>query len=315
MTSNYYQLIEKIAKATGTSIEEINRKVEAKRAKLSGLISREGAAQIIAAEMGVNFEKQVLKLNEVVAGMKKINLVGKIIKMFPVREYKKDNREGKIGSFMLADETGMVRCVLWDTNHINLIEDGKIKENDIVEISNASIRNSEIHLTSFSDIKLSTKTIENVKTTADFKEKLINDFRVGESVKTRAFVVQAFEPRFFYVCPECNGKVIDTGDGSICEKHGRIVPSKRALLSLVIDDGTASIRAILFSENIEKLLKAEELENFGNAKDKLLGEEMIFSGNVRQNKMFNNPELFISDLEKIDLDKTIDALEKSTGLA
>jgi len=38
-------------------------KVEDKKAKLSGLISKEGAAQIIAAELGVNFEDQDLKLN------------------------------------------------------------------------------------------------------------------------------------------------------------------------------------------------------------------------------------------------------------
>ena len=39
MTSNYYQLIERIAKASGKQSDDINRLVEAKRAKLSGLIS------------------------------------------------------------------------------------------------------------------------------------------------------------------------------------------------------------------------------------------------------------------------------------
>lgn len=315
MTSNYYQLIERIAKAVGVNVDEINRKVEAKRAKLSGLISREGAAQIIAAEMGINFEKQLLKVNELVTGMKKLNLVGKIVKMYPVREYKKETREGKIGSFLVADETGMTRCVLWDTNHIKLIEDNQIKEGDIIEISNASVRNSEIHLTSFSDIKLSTKTIDKVKTTAEFRDKRIVDFRIGEHVKTRAFIVQAFEPKFFNICPECNGKVIDTGEGAVCEKHGRVNPLKRALVSLVVDDGSDNIRAILFSENIEKLLKVEELEDFLNAKEKLLGDEIIFSGTVRQNKLFNNLELFISDLAKVDLEKTIENLEKSVGFA
>ena len=55
---NYDVLLDKIAGASGVSREEIERKVEAKKAKLSGLISREGAAQIIAAELGVSFEDQ-----------------------------------------------------------------------------------------------------------------------------------------------------------------------------------------------------------------------------------------------------------------
>ena len=311
MTSNYYQLIERIAKASGKESEEINRLVEAKRAKLSGLISREGAAQIIASELNINFEKQVLKVNELVSGMKKVNLVGKIVRMFPVKEYKKENREGKIASMIVADETGMIRVVLWDVNHIKLVEDGKIKQDDCIEISNAAMRNSELHLTGFSDIKISGKKIENVKTTFDFREKKILEFRIGESVSTRAFIVQAFEPKFFEICPECNGKVIPSAEGQICEKHGRVVPLKRVLISLVIDDGTGNTRAILFSENVEKLLKQEELENPGTVKEKLLGEEIVFSGTIRQNKLFNNQELFVSNLERVDVEKVIGQLEKS----
>jgi len=311
MTSNYYQLIERIAKASGKDSEEVNRLVEAKRAKLSGLISREGAAQIIAAELNVNFEKQVLKVNELVSGMKKVNIIGKVVRMFPVKEYKKENREGKIASMVIADETGMVRVVLWDVNHIKLVEDNVIKQDDSVEISNASARNSELHLTSFSDIKLSQKKIENVKTSFEYGEKRIIDFKIGENVSTRAFIVQSFEPKFFEICPECNGKVVESAEGAICEKHGRVMPVKRVLISLVLDDGSGSIRSVLFSENVEKLLKPEELANPEGVKEKLLGEEIIFSGAVRQNKMFNNPELFVSSLEKLDIEKAIEQFEKS----
>ncbi|MEM4230461.1 MAG: hypothetical protein QXF25_01110 [Candidatus Pacearchaeota archaeon] len=314
MTSNYYQLLERISKAVGLPVEEINRKVEAKRAKLSGLISREGAAQIIAAELGINFEKQLLKVNELISGMKKVNLVGKIVKMFPVKEYKKEKREGKIASMFVADETGMIRVVLWDINHIKLVEDGVIKQDSFIEISNATVRNSELHLTGFSDIKISQKKIDNVKTTPDFHEKKLIDIKVGENVVLRAFIVQAFEPKFFEICPECNGRVIESQEGAICEKHGRIIPLKRVLISLVIDDGSSNIRAVLFSENVEKLLKQEELSNPDLVKEKLLGEEIIFSGNVRQNKLFNNIELFISNIEKVDIEKAIEHLEKSQTL-
>ena len=46
---NYNKLVERISKVSNLSAEEIERKVEAKKAKLSGLISKEGAAQIVAA--------------------------------------------------------------------------------------------------------------------------------------------------------------------------------------------------------------------------------------------------------------------------
>ena len=100
MIQDYVQLVERISKASGKEEGEINRLVEAKRAKLSGLISREGAAQIVAAELGISFDKAKVKINQIMEGMKKINVIGKIIQMFPVRSYQTDKRSGKIGKRM-----------------------------------------------------------------------------------------------------------------------------------------------------------------------------------------------------------------------
>lgn len=58
MMDNYNQLVERISAASKLPKEEIERKVEGKRAKLSGLVSKEGAAQIVAAELGINFDKE-----------------------------------------------------------------------------------------------------------------------------------------------------------------------------------------------------------------------------------------------------------------
>ena len=52
---DYEDLVDLICEKSGLSREEIERRIEAKRAKLSGLISKEGAAQIIASELGIDF--------------------------------------------------------------------------------------------------------------------------------------------------------------------------------------------------------------------------------------------------------------------
>ena len=57
---SYSVLLERIATAANLSKEDIEQKIEAKRSKLSGLVSKEGAAQIVAAELGVNFENEKL---------------------------------------------------------------------------------------------------------------------------------------------------------------------------------------------------------------------------------------------------------------
>ena len=309
MEGNYLQLVEFISQSSGVSIEDIERKIEAKQAKLAGLISKEGAAQVIAAELNVNFDKQMIKIAQMVPGMRKINLVGKIIELAPIREYNKNGRSGKIGSFVLADDTSNVRTVLWDENHIDLIGKGDIKMDVVVEIGNASIRNGELHLGSFSEIKISKKKIDNVVTEKPVFVKKVKDFNVGDNVSARAFIVNMFEPKFFEVCPECRRKAVNGN----CNDHGQIKPEKRSLLSLVIDDGSDNIRCTIFHDELEKIISMEELENlelFVVKRKELLGKEMIVKGQVRKNQMFDSNDFIINEIEDIKLDELITELEK-----
>ncbi len=310
MQQNYEQLVDRIAKEAGLDKTEIDRKVEAKRAKLSGLISKEGAAQVVAAELGISFEKQKMKITELVQGMRGVNVVVKIINLFPVRSFDKNGRSGKVVNMIIADDTGNMKMVLWDINHIALFENNKIKQGDIVEIKNGSIRNNELHLGSFSEIKISSENLTEVKTEISYLEKKIKDIGIGNAVKIRGIIVQIFEPRSFEICPECRKKVSLEGE---CETHGKVSPIKRFLLNFVVDDGTESLRIVLFNEHMEKLkLSDEELnssELFLKKREELLGKEAFFSGTIRKNKMFNNPELFIEDIKEVDIDELIKELE------
>ncbi|MDO8517642.1 MAG: hypothetical protein Q7S33_05970 [Nanoarchaeota archaeon] len=311
---NYDLLIERIAKSSGLDKAEIEKRIEAKRAKLSGLISKEGAAQIISAELGISLDNIELKISELMPGMKKVNLIGKVINLFPVREYNKNNRSGKIGSLIIADETGSLRVVLWDLNHIQLIEKKEINNDCVVEIKNGLMRENELHLSGFSEIKISNLVIKDVKRENNVAEKLIKDLQEGQSAKVRGTIVQLFPIRFFYVCPECNKKANQETDGFICAEHGRISAKERALLNFVVDDGTETIRVVLFSDQIIKLIPEENLkdpEKMLAFRDDLLGSEFFVSGNIKRNQLFNNLELSASDVERVDLDKLIEVLEKN----
>lgn len=313
MIQNYEKVVEKIAVASGLDKEEIERRVEAKRAKLAGLISKEGAAQVIAAELGINFDNEVLKIDELLPGMRKVNVVGKIINLFPVRTFTtKKGDEGKVVNFILADDTSNIKVVLWDTNHIGLIEKGDIGKDSVVEIANAGMRDNELHLGSFSEFKPSTEIFENVKIEKVIKQKTIAELKLSDSANVRAFVVQNFEPRFFYVCPECGKKAVSGEQGFICAEHGKVAAEKKALINLVLDDGTESIRAVLFHEALPTigLTELDNQEKLLNQREDLLGREMMFCGNVRMNKFFNNSEFIVNEAKEVDLDVLIAELER-----
>ena len=311
MGDNYDKILEKIAKASGIEKEEVERRVEAKRAKLSGLISRDGALQVIAAELGVNFDNEKFKIEELLPGMRKVHVSGKVVRLFPIREFTtKRGDQGKVLNFVLADDTSSVRVVLWDIHHIAMFETNNLKEGDSVEIMNGSIRDGEIHLGSFSELKKTADIFDVIKEQKKGSDKKIAEFAVNDSIKTRAFVVQSFDPRFFVVCPNCKKKMVQEGNDFVCADHGANPPEKRALLNIIIDDGTETIRAVVFHDHLTLLgftdLKNPELT--AQQRENILGREYIFSGNVRMNKFFNNPEFIIDGVTVVDLDQLLTQL-------
>lgn len=306
---SYSQLIEKIAQASKLATDDIERRVEAKRAKLSGLVSKEGAAQIVAAELGINFEQEKVKIAELNPAARRAHVIGKVIEIFPVRSYNKNGKEGKVANLIVADESASSRVVLWDMHHIALIEQEKIKLGDVVEVSNAMVRNGELHLSSFADIKHSSQKMDKVQSGKSFQSRFLKDAKPGQSMKTRAFVVQVFDPRYFEVCPECGKKVMD-GE---CGVHGKVAPKRRALLNIVLDDGSETLRSVLFGEHILKLGFSEEeifsLELFAEKKKALLGEEKMFLGSVKSNALYNTVEFSVENVEEIKPDSVIAELE------
>jgi len=306
MERGYEKILERLSKVSGVEKEEINRRVEAKRAKLSGLISHEGALQVIAAELGISFDNEKLKIDELLPGMRKVNFTGKVIKKYPIREFTtKSGDKGKVANMIVADDTSNIKVVLWDTNHISLLESEEVQEGICVDIAAGNMREGEVHMGSFAELKVSDETFDEVQTEKPVKDKEVKEFNVGDKVMNRSFVVQSFSPRFYNANPETGKKITE-------EELASGVPSeKRAILNVVIDDGTENIRAVLFHEMVQKLgLTESEDENLiEQQRQNILGKEMIFGGNVRMNSYFNNPELIVDSIDDVDLDKEIVALE------
>ena len=290
----YANLVEKIAKYSGLPVAEIEAKVEAKKAKLSGLISKEGAAQIVAAELGISFENERSKINELTEGMRRASVVGKITKIFPVREFNKNGRQGKVASFMIGDETSNVRVTLWDANHISLIEKNVLAEGTAVEIRGANVKKGELSLSAFSDIKISSEKFDSVKERAPLTIGNFASAVENAQMQTRAFIVQTFEPRFF--------------------DSKKNPGEKGVLLNIVLDDGTSTMRSVLFGENIKKLFGVSQEELFSlevlNAKRaEIIGEEKLFTGLFRTNSFSQSLEFSVQGVEDFALEGLIKEME------
>ena len=78
---------------------------------------------------------------------------------------------------------------------------------------------------------------------------------------------------------------------------------KRALINIVLDDGTGTIRAVLFHENLSKIGLNElgDVERLISQREDLIGKEMVFSGNVRMNKFLMSLNLLLTMSAKLIL--------------
>lgn len=314
-------IISQIKDKAGLSDEEIKLKISQKKDRLSGLISDEGAAHILANELGIDLmetiRKHGLKIGKLQAGMR-VGVTGKVVKLYEVRSFNKNGREGKVGSFLVGDDTGLIRIVLWDENHIVKMENGEIKEGDVIKIENGNVKENnnykEMHLGSYSTFELNPKGVEiNVVQksepqgfTGNVNEiTKLSDANTGDNISIYGTIVQLFEPRSYEGCSECGRKAVD----GKCNNHPGVAINKIPILNFFIDDGYGGMRGVAFRDQAAKILGLSEskvqliLDNpgsFEEVKLKSLGTQKVLSGKVNSNEMYNRNEFMVRSVHEMD---------------
>jgi len=306
----YDQILEKITKEANISEDEINEKINSKMKQLSGLISKEGAAHIVANELGIKLFDSFsgkLQIKNIVSGLRNVETVGKVTQTYELREFTTNERQGKVASFVMGDETGSIRVVMWGNQADNI---SNIKADTIVKIigSYVKVNNgfNELHLNERSKLIINPEG-ETVEVKQNISErKSINQLTENSySVEILSTIVQVFDPRFFEVCPQCNKRVKNEDGSFMCREHKQVDPDYSYVLNLIADDGTETIRTVFFRETMEKLLNSnkekilqykENPEKFEEKKTELLGNIIKINGRVKKNLFFDRLELVVNNI-------------------
>ncbi|RME55235.1 hypothetical protein D6777_01175 [Candidatus Woesearchaeota archaeon] len=326
----YDQIVAKIKEEKGLTDEEIFLKVKEKLDKLSDLISKEGAAHIVATELGVNLYNNLSKerqyqIKELTPMMRNIIVAAKVLKLYDVRAFTRNDKENKVASMLVGDETGRVRIVVWDEELIKLIENNTIKEDSTILVKGAYVRENngfkEVHLGSGSSIEINPENVKiesvNIAQTESFsrtERKFIKDLNMNDVVEVYGTVVNFFEPRFYTACKECNKKVNENNE---CPEHGKVETKLIPILNFILDDGTDNIRVVLFRDSVNELLSIDDVsvlkdnaEKFREVKDKFMLETLDVRGRVVKNEMFDRLELNAFSAKVADPKEVAKFLEK-----
>jgi replication factor A1 len=305
----YEEIRLKIIEKTMLPADEVEQKVKDKLQQFSGLISKEGAAHIVANELGVKIIENAqgkLVIKNILSGMRSVDTLGKIIRLDPPKTFQRGDRSGSIASMTIADESGSIRVVAWgDQTRVW----PTLKTGDIIKIVGSYVRDNnnqiEIHVNDRSRLIVNPKgeTVGEVKIPqskqGSVRKTISNLTENDQGIELQGVVIQAFEPRFFEVCKECGKRTLPADGGFSCPVHGQVTPDISFVSSVVLDDGSDTIRITCFRDQVTQMLGKsrteilkfrESPELATNAKQEIIGKIMSFTGRTRKNDVLGRVE-------------------------
>lgn len=320
------EILGELERHTKLSRKELSEMVSKKQRELSGLVTAEGAAHLVAREFGIdllNASMRRLELKNVVPGMKNVNAIGKVFKISGIVEFKRsDGSDGKVVNLFIGDATGFVRLPLWN-EQTKLVEDEDVKLGDTVQIVNALARENvfggiELSLGRYGSIRpveeadmqgLELPGVDDLtrKFFSPVKERICIKDAVSGFFEIKATIVQIFKSNFlFNVCPICGNSLKSS---SKCSEHGDVEPEPALVIACVADDGTGNMRTTFFrnlAENVcgtnaKELAALDKEKRYELIAEKLLGKELILRGRIRENKLFNRLEMIVDNFKDLNI--------------
>src|SRR5574344_877868 len=154
-----------------------------------------------------------------------VNIIGRIIRIPPIRKYNSNGKKGEVTSIEIQDSTGKISYTLWNKD-VKLIETLGLNENDTIKILGAQVRerNGEVSLSHWDG-----RTIKGDFDVPEFEETL---FKLGEAHEQKDVTILGIIT-----------KIQDTI--SFQRKDG----SDGHVKSIEIADDTGSIRVTLWNDD------------------------------------------------------------------
>jgi ssDNA-binding replication factor A large subunit len=213
------------------SQDQILTRLSAERSMTGGLIADESLLRMIAAQLGVDVANEDgafarrLSLGHVVAGLNNATVIGRVLAVFPVRNFE-GAKPGRFGSLTIADNDGVLRVVLWNEKS-SVLESGELKVGQIIKFSHGYTKADklglpELHIGERSQIDLAP---ENVKgddyPSIDKLATKISALAVNTSVNLQGKIKEIFGSSTFIRSEQSQGKVLrlqvgdETGNATV----------------------------------------------------------------------------------------------------
>jgi len=202
------------------SREDIIERLEREKRKTGSFISDETLLRVIAAEFSVEIPHDealtpTLSIRDLIPSLNDVTLVGRVVAVFPPKDFK-GRKSGKVASLLVADQSGILRVVLWD-DKTNFIESGEIKVGQVTRFSHGYAREDrsgrvELHIGEKSEIEKNPQDVEakDYPTIGKFTIRIgeITQAHKNKRVSIKGTVKELFSASTFKRQDSSSGKVM-----------------------------------------------------------------------------------------------------------
>jgi len=241
------QIIKAIMEKADLKEGEVRQRIREKQHELSGLVSEEGAAYIIANELGLKTQNRViqaalLKIKDIMPEMRSVTAMGRVKSINGPREFTtKKGLKNKVCNLEIFDDTGSIRVVLWNVTDIEKIEKKEAEIGSIVQVRNGYVREGwkggyELNLGNRGMLVVEADNIDTSAIPEDSPDIMMNisDLTPGISATIAGRVTHNWGVREF-------------------DKNG----NKGKVGNVILRDGTGGTRLVLWNDQADIIDKLE----------------------------------------------------------
>jgi len=238
----FERIVDLIADQTGVSREKVLELVRKKKEEMGGLVTDEGAALLVAVDLGVELRvgvRERVRIGELSDKMVFVPVVdGRVKSFLGVKRFEREGGggSGTMASVIIFDGTGEVKLVLWG-EHSRIVEKGQLRKGDIVRVVKGYVKRGL-----FGDLELHVGRFGRV---------VVNppDVRVEEfpEVADELTPLSRLEPGIQDVTVE--GDVVEVSPVTLFERSDG---SKGRMAAARISDGERSVRVVFWDEQAVK---------------------------------------------------------------
>ncbi len=242
--------------------EELLKKFDRKRMETGYLLNLEGAAFLVANDLGVilqdrNQLETRIKIKDVISKLRDVTIVGRLIMIYPIREFARpDGSVGRLQRLFIGDESGTTETCIWN-NKIDEYNLQKISVNSIIKIEHAYSRESmdgqfELHIGDRSRITVIIDENSSIPTRQNFFRKI---YEAQKGMKNFNFI--GIVARVFPV------KQFNRADGEGKVQRLRIRDDSGEINLVIWDSKLEEIESVDVNDKIEVLRSSIRENMFG----------------------------------------------------